>query len=63
MLRQIEEILVSERIISLPERDAGIRIAAAAAAAARPAPAAKRYTPVVWLTISCVTAVVRPLRT
>ena len=38
ILREIEEILDSERIISLPERDAGIRIASAAETAAQPAP-------------------------
>ncbi len=38
VLRDIEEILVREDIISLPERDAGIRIATAAETAAQPAP-------------------------
>jgi uncharacterized protein (DUF885 family) len=38
VLKQIEEIMVRERIISLPERDAGIRIASAAETAAQPAP-------------------------
>jgi hypothetical protein len=38
VLEQIEDIMVRERIISLPERDAGIRIASAAETAAQPAP-------------------------
>ena len=38
VLKQIEEIMVRERVISLPERDAGIRIASAAETAAQPAP-------------------------
>jgi uncharacterized protein (DUF885 family) len=38
VLRDIEEIIVREDIISLPERDAGIRIATAAETAAQPAP-------------------------
>ncbi len=38
VLKQIEDIIVRERIISLPERDAGIRIATAAETAAQPAP-------------------------
>jgi uncharacterized protein (DUF885 family) len=38
VLRDIEEIIVRENIISLPERDAGIRIASAAETAAQPAP-------------------------
>ncbi len=38
VLKQIEDIMVRERIISLPERDAGIRIASAAETAAQPAP-------------------------
>jgi hypothetical protein len=38
VLRQIEEIMVRERVISLPERNAGIRIATAAETAAQPAP-------------------------
>jgi len=38
VLKQIEDIIVRERIISLPERDAGIRIASAAETAAQPAP-------------------------
>ena len=38
VLRDIEEIIVREEIISLPERDAGIRIATAAETAAQPAP-------------------------
>ena len=38
VLRDIEEIIVREKIISLPERDAGIRIATAAETAAQPAP-------------------------
>jgi len=37
VLKQIEDIIVRERIISLPERDAGIRIASAAETAAQPA--------------------------
>ena len=37
-LDKIEEFIVRERIISLPERDAGIRIATAAETAASPAP-------------------------
>jgi len=37
VLKQIEDIIVRERIISLPERDAGIRIATAAETAAQPA--------------------------
>ena len=37
MLRDLEEIIVRENIISLPERDAGIRIATAAETAAQPA--------------------------
>jgi hypothetical protein len=38
ILGQIEEFLVAERIITLPEREAGIRIATAAETAAQPAP-------------------------
>ncbi len=38
VLGQIEEIMIRERIISLPERKAGIRIASAAETAAQPAP-------------------------
>lgn len=38
ILRDIEEIIIREDIISLPEREAGIRIATAAETAAQPAP-------------------------
>jgi uncharacterized protein (DUF885 family) len=38
VLRDIEDIIVREEIISLPERDAGIRIATAAETAQQPAP-------------------------
>ena len=38
VLRDIEEIIVREDIITLPDRDAGIRIATAAETAAQPAP-------------------------
>jgi hypothetical protein len=38
VLRDIEEIIVRERLVSLPEREAGIRIASAAETAAQPAP-------------------------
>ena len=38
VLRDIEEIIEREKLISLPERDAGIRIASAAETAAQPAP-------------------------
>ena len=38
VLRDIEEIVVREKIITLPEREAGIRIASAAETAAQPAP-------------------------
>lgn len=38
VLRDIEEIIVREKLISLPQRDAGIRIASAAETAAQPAP-------------------------
>jgi uncharacterized protein (DUF885 family) len=38
VLRDIEEIIEREHIISLPKRDAGIRIASAAETAAQPAP-------------------------
>jgi len=38
VLRDIEEIIVRENIISLPKREAGIRIASAAETAAQPAP-------------------------
>ncbi|MEO1203907.1 MAG: DUF885 domain-containing protein [Pseudomonadota bacterium] len=38
VLREIEAIIVREKIISLPERDAGIRIASEAETAVQPAP-------------------------
>ena len=38
VLGEIEKFIVSEKLISLPERDAGIRIATAAETAAQPAP-------------------------
>ena len=38
VLRDIEEIIVREKLVSLPDRDAGIRIASAAETAASPAP-------------------------
>ncbi|MCK5326293.1 MAG: DUF885 domain-containing protein, partial [Woeseiaceae bacterium] len=38
VLREIEDIIVRENIISLPERDAGIRIASEAETAVQPAP-------------------------
>ena len=38
VLRDIEEIIVREKLISLPDRDAGIRVASAAETAAQPAP-------------------------
>ena len=38
VLREIEDIIVREGIITLPERDAGIRIASAAETARQPAP-------------------------
>jgi hypothetical protein len=38
VLKQLEDIMIRERIITLPERDAGIRIASAAETAAQPAP-------------------------
>ena len=38
VLREIEDIIVREKIISLPARDAGIRIATAAETAVQPAP-------------------------
>ena len=38
VLRDIEEIVVREKIVTLPEREAGIRIASAAETAAQPAP-------------------------
>jgi hypothetical protein len=38
VLGEIEKIIVSKKLISLPERDAGIRIATAAETAAQPAP-------------------------
>ncbi len=38
VLRDIEEIIVREKLISLPDRDAGIRIASEAETAAQPAP-------------------------
>lgn len=38
VLRDIEEIIVREEIVTLPEREAGIRIASAAETAAQPAP-------------------------
>ena len=37
VLRELEEIIIRENIVSLPERDAGIRIATAAETAAQPA--------------------------
>ena len=37
VLRELEEIIVREKIITLPDRDAGIRIATAAETAAQPA--------------------------
>jgi len=38
VLRDIEEIVAREKIVTLPEREAGIRIASAAETAAQPAP-------------------------
>jgi uncharacterized protein (DUF885 family) len=38
VLRDIEEIIVREKLVTLPDRDAGIRIATAAETAAQPAP-------------------------
>ncbi len=38
VLRDIEEIIVREKLVTLPKRDAGIRIASAAETAAQPAP-------------------------
>lgn len=38
ILGEIEEIIVAERLVTLPERDAGIRIGTAAETAASPAP-------------------------
>jgi len=38
VLRDIEEIIVREKLVSLPDRDAGIRIATAAETAVQPAP-------------------------
>jgi uncharacterized protein (DUF885 family) len=38
ILRDIEEIIVREQLVSMPERDAGIRIATAAETAQQPAP-------------------------
>ncbi len=38
VLRDIEEIIVREKLVTLPDRDAGIRIASAAETAAQPAP-------------------------
>jgi uncharacterized protein (DUF885 family) len=38
VLRDIEEIIVREKIVTLPDREAGIRIASAAETAAQPAP-------------------------
>jgi hypothetical protein len=38
VLRDIEEIIVREHLVTLPDRDAGIRIATAAETAAQPAP-------------------------
>ncbi len=38
ILREIEEIIERERLVSLPKRDAGIRIASAAETARQPAP-------------------------
>jgi len=38
VLKQIEDIIIRERIVTLPDRDAGIRIATAAETAVQPAP-------------------------
>jgi uncharacterized protein (DUF885 family) len=38
VLRDIEEIIVREKLVTLPDRDAGIRVATAAETAAQPAP-------------------------
>ncbi len=38
VLRDIEEIIVREKLITLPDRDAGIKVASAAETAAQPAP-------------------------
>ena len=38
VLRELEDIIVREKLVSLPDRDAGIRIASAAETAAMPAP-------------------------
>jgi len=38
VLRDIEDIILREKLVSLPQRDAGIRIASAAETAAQPAP-------------------------
>ncbi|NOR35505.1 MAG: DUF885 family protein [Woeseiaceae bacterium] len=38
VLRDIEEIIIREKLVSLPDRDAGIRIASAAETARQPAP-------------------------
>jgi uncharacterized protein (DUF885 family) len=38
VLRDIEDIIVREKLVTLPDRDAGIRIATAAETAAQPAP-------------------------
>ena len=38
VLRDIEEIIVREKLVTLPDREAGIRIASAAETAAQPAP-------------------------
>lgn len=38
VLRELEEIIVRERLVTLPERDAGIRVATAAETAAQPSP-------------------------
>jgi len=38
VLRDIEEIIVREKLVSLPDRDAGIKVASAAETAAQPAP-------------------------
>jgi hypothetical protein len=38
VLRDIEEIIVREKLVSLPDRDAGIEVASAAETAAQPAP-------------------------
>ena len=38
VLQDIEEIIVRENLVSLPDRDAGIKVASAAETAAQPAP-------------------------